>query len=698
MIDTLLPFISEHSRFAYFAIFLISLSESLALVGLLIPGTVVMFGIGAVVGMGALALKPTLVLAATGAFAGDAISYWLGHHYQERLKGVWPFNRYSRMLEEGERFFKNHGGKSVFFGRFIGPIRPVIPLVAGIMDMPAFYFTFVNITSAIAWAIAYVIPGVVLGTSLTIAGIVSTRLIILTLIVVILLWSFFWASKKISRLLILKSSQWFEATYRWIKANADTRNRTALVKKCLTLLLPRYAEEAAIFFLLVFLLVFCPMGFIIVTQAVLLKLSIIQLDKNVFYFLQSIRNPIFDRFFVVITELGDVIVIFFVFVSLIIIFLLQKARRTVLLSLTSLAGSLGLVRLFKWIFQLERPVANLYQGISAWGFPSGHTTHSAVLYGTIFIILIRSLRQLKVSTKTIRIFTWISLSSAVTISSIIGFSRLYLGAHWFSDALGGFFLGWAWVALCGLFYLKTPLEKINIHSLIIVPTATLLVIGGWNIRTNIKNDLMVYASRLPVQQITYNRWLKSGWKQLPPWRIDMHGGIKQPFQFQYVGDLDKLREDLARSGWRQAKSIGLKPILITLSPEVHLDDLPIFPRLYNGKFEKLMLFKEMDETRLVFRLWLTRFTIVPGQKKLYIGTVESQVSKEITPWITVPVDKADYITPLKVVCENLNGKNFLVIRRNFFRETQSFPRASSRIKWDGSILLVEEKPRKNRLQ
>ncbi|RLB87938.1 MAG: hypothetical protein DRH10_08380, partial [Deltaproteobacteria bacterium] len=77
--------IATHPQAAYFFIFLISLSESLAFVGLLIPGTVLMLGVGAVIATGSLSLKPTLIVAMAGAVAGDGISYYLGRYYRERL-------------------------------------------------------------------------------------------------------------------------------------------------------------------------------------------------------------------------------------------------------------------------------------------------------------------------------------------------------------------------------------------------------------------------------------------------------------------------------------------------------------------------------------------------------------------------------------------------------------------------------------
>jgi membrane protein DedA with SNARE-associated domain len=196
-IKTLLVFINHHSALAYGAIFMISLSESLALVGLIVPGTVIMFGVGAIVATGSLGLKLVLLLAATGAIVGDGISYWLGRHYQEKLRRTWPFSRYPGMLQIGETFFNRHGGKSVLFGRFVGPVRPVIPVVAGMLGMRWQHFGVVNVLSAIGWALVYILPGVFFGASLAVAGAVSTRLAVLIFTLIVAMWGFIWLSRKL---------------------------------------------------------------------------------------------------------------------------------------------------------------------------------------------------------------------------------------------------------------------------------------------------------------------------------------------------------------------------------------------------------------------------------------------------------------------------------------------------------------------
>jgi membrane protein DedA with SNARE-associated domain len=84
-IDTFLAVVQHHPVLAYTAVFLVAFLESLVLVGLLVPGTVIMFGIGAIVAAGGLAIKPVLVLSTAGAIAGDGLSYW------KRCEACGPF-------------------------------------------------------------------------------------------------------------------------------------------------------------------------------------------------------------------------------------------------------------------------------------------------------------------------------------------------------------------------------------------------------------------------------------------------------------------------------------------------------------------------------------------------------------------------------------------------------------------------------
>ncbi len=145
-------FISAHSSWAFPVMFVTAFGESFAFLSLLFPGTSILIVAGTLMSAGSLPYWPVLVGAVIGAVLGDSVSFWLGHRYGGGIGRIWPFTRNPDLLPNGIRFFQKHGGKSVFIGRFFGPVRAVIPLAAGIMQMRRGRFWFANVTSAIVWA------------------------------------------------------------------------------------------------------------------------------------------------------------------------------------------------------------------------------------------------------------------------------------------------------------------------------------------------------------------------------------------------------------------------------------------------------------------------------------------------------------------------------------------------------------------
>ena len=151
-VEWTLELIRNNAPLAYAVIALVCFAESFAFVSLLVPGWAFMVAAGALVGSGALHPVPVILGAAAGAALGDAVSYWIGIHFKHLVPRMWPFTRHPGWLDRGHAFFHKWGGMSVFLGRFFGPIRAVIPLAAGMMEMPQRAFWIANIGSAIPWA------------------------------------------------------------------------------------------------------------------------------------------------------------------------------------------------------------------------------------------------------------------------------------------------------------------------------------------------------------------------------------------------------------------------------------------------------------------------------------------------------------------------------------------------------------------
>lgn len=141
------------------AVLVVAFLESFALLGILVPGVVLLFSLSALAY--SLELSPFILLlfGATGACLGDISSYWLGRKFRSRIETLHWFRQHISWLDHGRWFINKWGWLSVIIGRFLGPLRPVIPLVAGTLDMKVRLFVPLNILTVLVWAPAYLLPG-----------------------------------------------------------------------------------------------------------------------------------------------------------------------------------------------------------------------------------------------------------------------------------------------------------------------------------------------------------------------------------------------------------------------------------------------------------------------------------------------------------------------------------------------------------
>ena len=151
-------FMREHAAWAVPATFVIAFLESLAVVSLFVPATVMLLGLGALVAAGAIGFWEVFAAGVAGAILGNALSYWVGRRFKDSIAHSWPFRQRPELLSRGHSFFDQHGGKSVFIGRFFGPTRAVVPLVAGMTEMPQRRFLTANVLSAIVWVLLSISP------------------------------------------------------------------------------------------------------------------------------------------------------------------------------------------------------------------------------------------------------------------------------------------------------------------------------------------------------------------------------------------------------------------------------------------------------------------------------------------------------------------------------------------------------------
>jgi len=676
----MLDLITSHPSIAYLLILFISFFESLAIIGLIFPGTIIMLGVGMIISTGALSLKPAIIMAIIGSILGDGISYWTGRIYHERLKTFWPFNRHPQILPRGEDFFYKHGGKSVLFGRFIGPMRPVIPIVAGMLGMGPLRFTLVDVISGIIWAFAYTLPGFLFGTSLALAGNISSRLSILLLLVVAAIWSFVWLCHHLIVIMINYGPRWFTSLEKWIVSDKPVPKVVLLIKQLLSWFLLREKGEELLLLFLALVLFVAGWGFIGVMQSVVMKEQLMLADQAIYHFLQSLRNPWADHLFIGIIEIGTWPVNLAVAVIVLLALILSHCYRTARYWIISLAGGIGLYIIIKIMFNLPAPLA-ISLGISPYGFPSGPIMVSIVLYGTLALLVAKGLRS-----NTIR---WGLFVMVFLVSFAIAFAHLYLGAHPLSDIMGGFLLASFWTALAGIVYLKDYAEPVPKRFLGSMTFIVLFLAGSWQITEHHAQDFISYAPRHEIETMDLNAWLKTGWQKLPAWRTDLKGERDQPITLQWVGSLDQLSRYLMTQGWSSPEELNTKKVLGMLSPDTKVRDLPLFPHLHNGRVEGLVLFQGIGDRRMVLRLWPTDIRLAKTRDPFWVGTVEIQKERRLAGLVTITRDTGDYTTASDSLRKELKGKGWLckVVHRRFNHNIGNF---APGVAWDSQVILAME--------
>jgi len=158
-VDQCVRLIETHQAWAGVVVGLLAFGESLILIGILLPGTTVLVIVGGLAGAGLIHPLPVVLAAIVGASLGDVVSYYLGLWLGRGVVHKWPLNRHRQEIARARLFFRRYGFAAIFLGRFFGPVRATVPLVAGMMGMNRSRFQLANILSALVWAPAILMPG-----------------------------------------------------------------------------------------------------------------------------------------------------------------------------------------------------------------------------------------------------------------------------------------------------------------------------------------------------------------------------------------------------------------------------------------------------------------------------------------------------------------------------------------------------------
>ncbi len=641
--------------------FLISFLESLAVIGTIVPGSVTMTAVGILVGMGIMTPGMTLLWAILGAFLGDLLGYWVGKHYNKRLRNMWPFKTRPQWLETGEKFFHKHGGKSIIIGRFIGPLRSLIPLIAGLLYMPWQRFILAAIPSAALWAIVYMLPGFLLGAlSLQLPPHIATKFILILLLAIVMVSLFAWLIKYLFKKFKNYCSYLLKNTWEYMQTHKQFALFTRIIagenqKNYQQLAWLIYACISCIIFVTIFL-------------SVTHQNPLTALNLPVFEFLRSVRHIPSDHFFMGITMLGDGKVLISSAVCILFWFIWQKnSKEAFHFFLAIVIGSIA-PNLFKSILYFPRP-SGLLHSFSTSSFPSGHAFLAFMYYGFLAIIL---------ASHVPRKFHRYPYFVAGIFITLIGFSRLYLGAHWLTDVLASFSLAFAFLALLTLSY-RRKIKPIKTKQLALLASLTTLLFWAFFFTLSYHKNLINYTLLWPSKTIEESTWWSQKNLALPIYRQNRLGKPAEPMNIQYVGEIRQVEGILTSQGWTANPDLTLLKATLEKIVNPPSNFSTLLPSLYLNNPPILYMVKNFPDKKLILKLWISNVYLDLTWEPLYVGSI---VQYQI-----------DTVNNKIVYSFNVTNKVLAYLNKPHWQTTsikiQHVPKKLVKKQWKGEILQIK---------
>jgi membrane protein DedA with SNARE-associated domain/membrane-associated phospholipid phosphatase len=428
--------------YGYFAVLLLVGLESL---GVPLPGETALLTAAAYAALGHLSIVGVIAAAIVGAVLGDAGAYWIG-----RTGGLALVRKYGRLfrvddakLERAQRFFERHGGKTVFFGRFVSLLRMLAALLAGVTRMPYARFSLFNVAGGICWAVLFGTLGFAFGRHLPqlehAVGQAGALVVLLAALLVALILASRWVVDHggeiragVARLIARICASPFVRGLRERHPTAWSfvgRRFAATEYLGLHLTIGLGLSLGALWL------------FGGISEDIIHHDPLIQFDLTIANAFYRHSSPAGVAIAKSLSFLGSPA--FIAGWGLLVVLVLLARRQYLLLGgwVAAVAGG-GLLDVeLKRVFHRTRPVWDVpLLTAPGWSFPSGHALGSLVAYGMLAYLLVRTADRRR---RRLAI-----IACAALLVLLIGLSRMYLGVHYFSDVIGGYAAGVVWLAAC----------------------------------------------------------------------------------------------------------------------------------------------------------------------------------------------------------------------------------------------------------
>ena len=377
-LDSITGWLTANPQWLGVAIVIVACLECLAIVGSIVPGTVTLFAIALLAGSGALPLGETLLLGFIGGLIGDVISYTLGRRFHQNIRRLPGLRSHPQWISGAESYFQRYGIASLLVGRFIGPLRPMLPMITGMCDMPLPRFIGVSLIAGAGWSVVYLLPG--------------------------------WATGAAIRLPLPEGF--------WAQTGVVAFGLVALLGLCIHCSVKRHPRAT---------LLISGLSLALLISLFIGYPHLKAFDQGLMALVQEHRDQALDVAAVVATRLGDFRIQFIVAGTLTaLLFLARQWRQGLFFGATLAVTALGNTAA-KYFFARIRPEV-LAEPITSFSMPSGHSSGSFAFFLMLAVLAGRE------QPPRMRM-TWLLLGCLPAL--VVALSRVYLGAHWPTDVLAG---------------------------------------------------------------------------------------------------------------------------------------------------------------------------------------------------------------------------------------------------------------------
>ncbi len=157
--EQILALVSANMDLVEPIVFAIAFAESIVFVSLFVPSTALLLVIGGLHGAAGGEFWPVWLAGSTGATLGDLISFAFGRRLRQGVRQIWPFSKHPEWYVTARYHVVRWGAAGIIGSKFLGMLRPFVPVVAGAMRMSWSTIIIASPLSALLWAGAFLAPG-----------------------------------------------------------------------------------------------------------------------------------------------------------------------------------------------------------------------------------------------------------------------------------------------------------------------------------------------------------------------------------------------------------------------------------------------------------------------------------------------------------------------------------------------------------